>query len=48
MGSGEEWANDAPKRTGWCPLVAVGLLSGALITVYGAVVLITDVVKLLG
>ena len=48
MGSGEEWANDAPKGKGWCPLFAVGLLSGALVGAWGLWVLVVDAVKLLG
>jgi hypothetical protein len=48
MGSGEEWANDAPRRGGWsCPLALAGIVSAALLSVYGLVVVVSDVVKLL-
>lgn len=46
MGSGEEWANDAPEH-GWsCPIVLVSLVSGAIVGFFGIVVLVRDVVML--
>lgn len=47
MGSDNAAANDHPKGKNWCLPTFVGLLSGALVTIYGAVVLIADAVKLL-
>lgn len=47
MGTDQEWANDAPKGKGWCPLLAAGLLSGVVVSAWGLWVLTVDVVKLL-
>lgn len=48
MGSDNAAANDHPEGKSWCLPTLVGLISGALLTAYGAVVLIADVAKLLG
>ncbi len=37
MSSGEEWANDAPKRGWWssCPLTLAGGVASVVLTIYG-------------
>jgi hypothetical protein len=44
MGSGEEWANDAPRRGGWsCPIVLAGIVSSAVLVVFAVFVVVSDV-----
>jgi hypothetical protein len=44
MGSGEEWANDAPKRGGWsCPIALAGIVSSAVLVVFAVFVVVSDV-----
>lgn len=43
MGSGEEWANDGRRG---CPIALVSVVSGAIIGLWGIVVLVRDVVTL--
>lgn len=43
MGSGEEWAND---RRGGCPIVLAGIVSGAILAMWGLVVVVHGVIAL--
>lgn len=40
MGSGEEWANDGPKRGGWgCPIQLAGAFASVALVLYGLFVI---------
>lgn len=43
MGSGEEWAND---ERGGCPIMLAGIVSGAIVGLWGLVVVVHGVITL--
>lgn len=45
MGSGEEWANDAPGRG--CRITLAGLVAGGVVTLIALWVLVAEGLKLL-